>query len=208
MSDPPLNASPTSGQVWAVAADCFTRWQDGDTEALDDLVATMTPVLWHVVRSYRLEQELAEDVIQTTWLAFVRRSGSINDPVAVGSWLTTTARRESWRVVSRSRRDIPTDDETLTFQAPAQRSAEQSAVEGDEARRLWQAVHTLDDRCQKLLRIVAFDERPDYQRIAGELDMPIGSIGPTRGRCLDKLRGALASPVAPDERNPNVGGLQ
>lgn len=116
---------------------------------------------------------------------------------AVGGWLTTTARREAWRVSSRARRDVPVADEQLNLRIPDQRSAELSAVEADEARRLWRAVGTLSERCQRLLRIVAFEERPDYARIANDLQMPVGSIGPTRGRCLDKLRRAITEEVSP-----------
>ena len=72
-------------------------------------------------------------------------------------------------------------------------SAEQRAQRSDRDRRLWRALETLDARCRRLLRIVAFEERPDYARIAGDLRMPIGSIGPTRGRCLGKLRAALVA---------------
>ncbi|MFC6345513.1 hypothetical protein ACFP8W_26240, partial [Nocardioides hankookensis] len=78
------------GVVWAEATDGFNRWVAGEAAGLDDLVAVMTPVLWHVVRAYRLPESAAEDVIQNTWLALVRRRAAILDPVAVGGWLTTT----------------------------------------------------------------------------------------------------------------------
>jgi DNA-directed RNA polymerase specialized sigma24 family protein len=61
----------------------------------------------------------------------------------------------------------------------------------DDSERLWQRVQELSPRCQRLLRIIAFDDRPDYAGIADELGMPIGSIGPTRGRCLAKLKALL-----------------
>ncbi len=177
--------------VWGTASDAFVRWQDGDAGALDDLVKVMTPVLWHVVRAYRLPSESAEDVIQTTWLALVRRRSSINDAVAVGGWLTTTARREAWRVAQKSGRDIPVEERDFETRMPHQRSAEAAAVEHDEQDRLWLAVRTLSERCQRLLRIVAFEHRPDYSQVAATMDMPVGSIGPTRSRCLGKLRVAL-----------------
>lgn len=182
---------PGPGQLWDDAAACFQRWLDGDAAGLDDLVRLMTPVLWHVVRAYRLTQEGAEDVVQTTWLALVRRREAINDPKAVGGWLTTTARRESWRVCQKAGRDIPTEDVDVEPRLPQQRAAEAEAVEHDEADRLWQAVATLSERCQRLLRIVAFEHRPDYKVVSEQLDMPVGSIGPTRSRCLAKLRDAL-----------------
>lgn len=185
------DAGPTPGGVWAESADAFDRWIAGDPSALDDLVRVMTPVLWHVVRAYRLDVELAEDVIQSTWLAFVRHSSTILDTAAVGGWLTMTARREAWRVAKGAGRATPTDEEELAPHLPRQRSAETDAVEADRRRRLWGAVDGLPERCRRLLRVVAFENRPDYASLASELGMPIGSIGPTRGRCLAKLRVAL-----------------
>ncbi|MBZ5738162.1 RNA polymerase sigma factor [Nocardioides mangrovi] len=177
--------------VWTQATDGFNRWVGGDPAGLDDLVAVMTPVLWHVVRAYRLSETAAEDVVQTTWLALVRRRTAILDPVAVGGWLTTTARREAWRVANATTSAMPVEDEDLAPLLPRQRSAEESAVQHDEGDRLWAAVDRLPERCRRLLRIVAFEDRPDYRELATDLGMPVGSIGPTRGRCLAKLRVAL-----------------
>lgn len=200
---PHTTPKESSGQVWSEAAACFRAWVNGDTgsEGLDGLVRVMTPVLWHVVRSYRLPQDAAEDVIQTTWLALVRRRDAISDPVAVGGWLTTTARREAWRVGTSISKAVPVEDEEISFRLPRQRSAESQAVESDERERLWQVVDSLPERCRRLLRIVAFENRPDYTQVAETLGMPIGSIGPTRGRCLAKLRVALmASAVTGEAR--------
>ncbi|MFT4289407.1 RNA polymerase sigma factor [Nocardioides sp.] len=179
------------GEVWARATAAFDRWLGGDPTGLDDLVTVMTPVLWHVVRAYRLETGQAEDVIQTTWLALVRRSTSIIDSTAVGGWLTTTARREAWRAAKAAGRAVPAEDEELQPHLPRQRSAESVVVEDDRQRRLWAAVDALPERCRRLLRVVAFENRPDYASLAVDLGMPVGSIGPTRGRCLAKLRVAL-----------------
>lgn len=181
----------TPDDVWSASAQSFGDWVAGDSVALDRLVAAMTPVLWHVVRSYRLAEDVAEDVIQTTWLALVRRRDAIKEPAAVGGWLTTTARREAWRVSRNGNKAIAVEDEQLAVRLPQQRSAEMSAVEIDESRELWKAVDELPERCRRLLRIVAFENRPDYAKLATELGMPVGSIGPTRGRCLAKLRVAL-----------------
>ncbi len=185
--------------VWSAAAGHFARWRDGDQGGLDDLVRLMTPVLWHVVRSYRLAPDVAEDVVQVTWLALVRRRDAIADPGAVGGWLTTTARREAWRVTRVDGRSTPSETEDIALRLPRQRSAEQTAVGNDEQERLWAAVQTLDDRCQRLLRIVAFEHRPDYARVAEQLAMPVGSIGPTRGRCLAKLKAALTASAYSEE---------
>jgi RNA polymerase sigma factor (sigma-70 family) len=188
----PGSASAASGDLWDAAAAHFVRWRGGDPRGLDDLVAVMTPVLWHVVRAYRLPPELAEDVVQSTWLALVRRRDSIEDHQAVGGWLTTTARRAAWRIASRTERDVAVDPTDLEPHTPVERSAESRVVEGEERSLLWRAVATLDERCQRLLRVVAFEQRPDYAALSADLQMPVGSIGPTRGRCLAKLRTALA----------------
>ena len=183
--------NPSSASVWDAAGSAFRRWRDGDQRALDDLVRLMSPVLWHVVRATGLEREPAEDVVQSTWLAMVRSAERISDPQAVSGWLCTTARREAWRIRKQSSRSTPVEDEALEFRLPNEESPESAVVLGDEQRLLWSCLARLPERCQRLLRIVAAEQRPDYTRIAADLQMPVGSIGPTRGRCLDKLRAEL-----------------
>ncbi len=177
--------------IWDHAADLFTQWREGRTRAMDDLVRLMTPVLWHVVRAYGLDAQLSEDVVQVTWLTLVRRHDTIHDVRAVAGWLTTCARREAWRAGRAQQRVRATDDADLEPLIPADDSAESRAHIADRDRRLWSAVTGLDARCGRLLRVIAFEERPDYAHLARDLNMPIGSIGPTRGRCLGKLRAAL-----------------
>ncbi|MFT3861186.1 RNA polymerase sigma factor [Micropruina sp.] len=177
--------------VWVRAAACFGRWQGGDTAALDELVKLMTPVLWHTVRAYGLSQAAAEDAVQNTWLALVRNSHQVLEAVAIGGWLLTTARRTAWRAKSTDAKAFAVEDTQLAAALPHTAPAEASAMEQLASSALWQHVQTLDERCQRLLRIVAFDDRPDYAGLAQSLGMPIGSIGPTRRRCLDKLRSSL-----------------
>jgi len=184
-------ATERPGEVWGQAASAFERWTAGDAVALDELVLVMTPVLWHVVRAYRLSSEVAEDVVQTTWLALVRSREAIQEATAVGGWLTTTARREAWRVAKATGRGIPVEDDELARRLPDEESPESEVVRRDGDDRLWDAVEKLSERCQALLRIVAFEHRPDYTTIAANLGMPVGSIGPTRGRCLSKLRALI-----------------
>jgi RNA polymerase sigma factor (sigma-70 family) len=176
---------------WETASGAFTAWRAGDAAAVDDLVTAMTPVLWHVVRAYGHDRQSAEDVIATTWLGFVRLHQTINDPKAVASWLITSARRGAAEHARKARRASPVEDEKLAVVLPDAESAEELAVLDDDAARLWRAVASVDERCRKLLRVIAFMERPDYQSLSKELDMPVGSIGPTRARCLAKVRTAL-----------------
>lgn len=186
---------PPAPSRWQLAAQHFRAWQDGETRAMDDLVRLMTPVLWHVVRAYGIERTLAEDVVQTTWLRLVRGHERIEDPAAVSAWLTVTARREAWRVCKQENRADATDDVDLEPLLPTAASAEDEAAESDSAARLWSAVQRLDERCRRLIRVVAFEQRPDYKGLAEDLDMPIGSIGPTRSRCLGKLRTLLGGAI-------------
>lgn len=176
---------------WDRASGAFTAWRSGDPAAVDELVAAMTPVLWHVVRAYGHDREAAEDVVQATWLGFVRLHPTIEDPQAVASWLITSARRGAAAHARTARRAAPVQDETLHAVLPDEESAEALAMRGDEAARLWGAVASVDERCRRLLRVVAFLDRPDYHSLSRDLDMPVGSIGPTRARCLAKVRDAL-----------------
>lgn len=187
-----MSELPTeSRSVWETSASHFQRWRDGDAGALDDLVRLLSPMLWQVVRASGLDRTTAEDVVQTTWLALVRSGESIAEPRAVAGWLCTAARREAWRVAKQSTRQQPVEDETIARRLPDQPAPEGQVVLDDENARLWACLGRLPERCQRLLRIVAAEARPDYSVIATELDMPVGSIGPTRGRCLDKLRREL-----------------
>jgi RNA polymerase sigma factor (sigma-70 family) len=184
---------PTSSALYDAATDAFRRWRAGDDSALDELVRMMSPVLWHVVRATGLDREAAEDVVQNTWLTLVRSADSVRDAQAITRWLCTAARREAWRVSKSAARTRPVEDEVLDARLPVQTSPESEVVTDDEKTRLWRALARLPERCQKLLRIVAWEPRPDYSSVAEGLDMPIGSIGPTRRRCLDKLRVELGS---------------
>ena len=187
-----MSERPTeSPSVWETAAGLFSRWRDGEPGALDDLVRLLSPMLWQVSRASGLDRTAAEDVVQTTWLALVRSGDSIAEPRAVAGWLCTTARREAWRVSKQATRQQPVEDETINRKLPDEPAPEEQVVLDDDNARLWGCLTRLSERCQRLLRIVAAEARPDYSVIASQLGMPVGSIGPTRGRCLDKLRQEL-----------------
>jgi RNA polymerase sigma factor (sigma-70 family) len=171
----------------------FRAYRDGDEAGMAELVALLTPILWHTVRAQRLDRESAEDVVQSTWLALVRSADSIADPQAVLAWLIVTAKRESWRVAKRADRVEPKDFEDDDVVVAPRDLPEERVLRSDTDSRLWQHIAQLPERCQALLRVIAFADRPDYAAVAKALGMPVGSIGPTRGRCLDKLRAELAT---------------
>ncbi|HEY2166479.1 MAG TPA: sigma-70 family RNA polymerase sigma factor [Jatrophihabitantaceae bacterium] len=175
------------------AARMFAAFQGGDETTMSDLVGLLTPILWHTVRAQRLDHQSAEDVIQSTWLALVRNSASIAQPQAVLQWLMVTARREAWRVTKREDRVDPTDFDADDLETTPDDAPEDLVLRQDNDIRLWQHIAQLPERCRALLRVIAFADRPDYAAVAESLGMPIGSIGPTRGRCLAKLRLQLGS---------------
>jgi RNA polymerase sigma factor (sigma-70 family) len=174
--------------------------RDGSEEALGQIVAELSPLLWQVARSAGLDPGNAEDVLQTVWLRLVAHLGDIHDSAALTGWLVTTARREAWRVRAEGRRQLPTDRDQFAELPDQGPGSEEQAILGDQRRTLWAAVGQLSARCQELLRIVAFAPRPDYAAVAAALGMPVGSIGPTRGRCLAKLRALLADDPAGSSR--------
>ncbi|TDE99091.1 sigma-70 family RNA polymerase sigma factor [Occultella glacieicola] len=196
-----IEASP--GETLVVRASAaFERFRGGDRAAFDDLVGMLTPLLWHTSRGQGLDRTEAEDVLQTVWLSLVRSAASVRDPRTVVKWLLVTTKRESWRVsrargnelahTSTPRADAETD-ELDRVAVPAEDLPEHVAVRNERDLRLWHHVRELSDRCRELLRVIAFADRPDYAAIAEALGMPVGSIGPTRGRCLARLRAKLST---------------
>jgi RNA polymerase sigma factor (sigma-70 family) len=188
-----IDAEAASGTLATQAATMFTGFRAGDATKMGDLVSLVTPILWHTARAQRLDPVTAEDVVQTTWLALVRSADSITDPQAVLQWLIVSTRREAWRVAKRSDRVQPYEFEAEEIVSAAHERPEDRVLQDDGDSRLWQHIARLPERCRALLRVIAFADRPDYAAVAKALGMPIGSIGPTRGRCLAKLRNQLAT---------------
>lgn len=171
-------------------ADLVRAAAAGDQAAWDALVDRYTGLVWSIARGHRLGHADAADVAQTTWLRLVEHLDRIVNPAAVGSWLATTARRESLRVLGRGSRAVPTDSDWLLEPPAADRPPDVDhrllRDELDDA--LWEAFEQLPSRCRTLLRVLLADPPPRYEEVSAALDMPVGSIGPTRGRCLERLR--------------------
>lgn len=162
----------------------------GDQDAWDALVERYTSLLWGIARSYRLSPADAADVVQTTWLRLVEHLERIADPDRLPGWLATTARRECLRLLRRAEREVYS--ESGVRDAPDDGVALDAALLASERdATLWAAFARLDDVCQRLLRVLSADPPPPYVAVAAALDMKIGSIGPTRARCLAKLRQLL-----------------
>jgi RNA polymerase sigma factor (sigma-70 family) len=175
------------------AAAAFSDFRDGRPEAMGTLVDALTPLLWHTARAQGLGAAQAEDVVQNTWLQLLQHASGITEPAGVLKWLITTTRREAWASARRSRREDVRDDMTEAMASPSVRADEtvEVVLRSQDQGMLWRHFKDLPERCQALLRVIALAERPDYAQVAEALGMPVGSIGPTRGRCLAKLRRAL-----------------
>jgi RNA polymerase sigma factor (sigma-70 family) len=186
-----MSTGPPQSDRAERVANLLLRARAGERTAVDGLVRELNPLLWHVARSEGLGAESAADVVQTTWLEFLRQMRAIETPRALTGWLITATRREAWRVRRRERaRDLPGADAGADAVWPGP-AVDEAILADERARVLWRAVGQLSERCRQLLRIVAMVERPDYDVVAEALGMPRGSIGPTRARCLAKLRELL-----------------
>jgi RNA polymerase sigma factor (sigma-70 family) len=164
----------------------------GDEIAWEDLVERFGGLVWATARSVGLSTTAASDVSQTTWLRLAEHLGRLREPDRVGSWLTTTARHEAIRVARLASRDILVDpwaelDSVDTEWGPLETVEEHEMIQAVHA-----ALAQLPTRCRTLLVALATED-PSYAQVSDRLTIPIGSIGPTRARCLDKLRALLAS---------------
>jgi RNA polymerase sigma factor (sigma-70 family) len=166
--------------------------RDGSEEALGQIVTELSPLLWQVARGAGLSSGDAEDVLQTVWMRLISHLDGIRTSTALTAWLVITTRRESWRVRAAGRKQLPADQDWLAAVPDARPGSDEQVILDDQRRGLWAAIGQLSPRCQELLRIIAFVPRPDYEAVAARLGVPRGSVGPTRGRCLAKLRALLA----------------
>ncbi len=159
----------------------------GDQQAWSALVDRFSALVWAIARNHRLCADDASEVSQTTWLRLAEHIDRLQDPSKVGGWLATTARHESLRVLRGAGRQIPMGDDMPEpdRRAPAI-DAELLCDERDAM--LWRAFARLPARDQALLRLLVSDPMPSYEEIGAAIGMPVGSIGPTRARCLQRLR--------------------
>ncbi|AOS65855.1 RNA polymerase sigma factor [Actinoalloteichus hymeniacidonis] len=169
---------------------CLIAARAGDRDALNALVADLTPVVWRIARSQGLAKVAAEDVTQTVWLLLLRNLHSMDEPRALVAWLITTTRREAIRAV-RGDRQSSLPAEMLEEVATTRHLPEPEVLRRDRDRQLWDAFHRLSARCQMVLSLTVLAGRVEYQGVAQALEIPRGSVGPTRGRCLTHLRSLL-----------------
>ena len=171
----------------AVVTDLVSRARNGDKQAWDTLVGRYAPLIWSICRKHELRRADAEDVGQSVWLHLVDHLDQVRDPAALPGWLATTARRECTRVV-RGRHDagpVPSAENTSDEQVA---TAEEELLAAERHAALRGALMGLPPFCQQLIALLIEDPPVPYAEISARLGIPVGSIGPSRRRCLDKLR--------------------
>ena len=164
----------------------------GDQRAWNSIVDRYQNLLWSIVRGYRLSDSDAQDVIQTTWLRLVEHLTKLRDAEALAGWLATTVRRECLQLFRRSGRISLTSGESWEEIVDPAPPVDHALLVDERDAALWNALTALSERCQRLLRILMASPPPSYGTVAVALDMPVGSIGPSRQRCLERLRGVVA----------------
>ena len=157
----------------------------GDQAAWNSIVERFAGLVWATVRAHRLNAVDGAEVVQTTWLRLVEHLDRIRDPERLGGWLATTARNECLRQIRHSAREVPS--ELADLERGDSGTLDQALLTAERDRAFWKAFTELGERCQELLRVLMAEAEPSYQEVSAAIGMPIGAIGPTRRRCLERL---------------------
>jgi RNA polymerase sigma factor (sigma-70 family) len=167
----------------------------GDRSSWEQLVSKYSRLIWAMTRDFKLAESDAADVVQATWLRLLEHIDRIEHPDRIGSWLATTARHECLRHVARRKKVILVDDD-LAFSdvSTEQPDLDERLIADENAEAVRQALSRLPWRWRRLLELLMMDPPASYAEISSQLGLPVGSIGPTRGRCLERLRVLLQVP--------------
>ena len=184
-SSPSEFATATADLMHGVAA--------GDRHAWEELVGRYTGMLYGIARSYGLDPATSGDVVQTAWLRLVEHLGSLREPNAVGGWLATTVRRQCLLLVRHRQRELPFEQPDELYVLDNDHSPEGEVVGRDRDARVRAAFHRLPVKDRQLLACLMIPARCSYADASVQLGMPVGSIGPTRARSLQRLRAELAA---------------
>ena len=171
-------------------ADLVLRARKGDSDAWDALVERFAPLIWSICLRYSLGRADAEDVGQYVWLRLVDHLDAVHDPAALPGWLVTTTKRECLRALRAARNQLAPgyipDVESIPDEQNV--TAEHELLLAERHAALREAFARLPPSCQRLIAVLLEDPPVPYAEISARLGVPVGSIGPSRGRCVEKLR--------------------
>ena len=188
--DPLVPPSPANSPADPSVSDLVARARSGDRQAWDALVERYAPLIWSICRRHRLGRADADDVGQSVWLRLLDQLDRVREPAALPGWLSTTTRRECLRVLSAAQGPHATlyalDVESLPDQRAG--TADQELLAAERHAALRAAFTQLPPNGQQLLALLTADPPTPYADISAQLGIPVGSIGPTRSRYLDKIR--------------------
>jgi RNA polymerase sigma factor (sigma-70 family) len=159
--------------------------RQGDGSAWAEVVVRYRGLVSSVVRAYRLQDADARDAEQRTWLRLVEHLGSLRDPDRLGGWLATTASRECLRILREGQTLVGLEIDAVPATEPG---VEEQVIDADTAARLWQIVAALPPRGRTIMRALFADEPRPYAEVARATGIPIGSLGPSRARLIDRVR--------------------
>ena len=180
--------------------DTLGRAAAGDETAWRDIVAQYQRLVYATIRSFRIPADDAQDIFQEAFLRLHRHSQRLRDPRALTRWIIVTTRHLCLDHLARERR---TPGATWVADPDAVDPGDASILRLERAQRLRESLAGLDPRCRELLQLLFFEqERPDYQAASARLGMPVGSIGPTRARCLEHLLQMVRRREADDGGRP------
>jgi RNA polymerase sigma factor (sigma-70 family) len=178
---------PTIDEV--SSGELVARARQNDQAAWDALIERYTGLLRSIPRSYDLGVADIADVTQTVWLRLVERLDELREPDRVATWLAVTAHRESRSTLRRRGRELPAW--TVPDEAPdPDHCVERTCVQRERLSDVASAIRAMPEHCRRMLRFFALAP-VTYAEVAAALDIPIGSVGPTRTRCLAGLRRRL-----------------
>jgi RNA polymerase sigma factor (sigma-70 family) len=164
--------------------------RQGDSKAWDELVERYAPLVWSICRRHRLSAADSDDVGQSVWLRLVEHLADLREPAALPGWIATTTHRECLRLIRLAGRDEPLDP-LVSDRGQADRYAtlvEEEVIRQEQYAAARAALAELPARCRVLLTMLLQDPPVPYNEISEALNMRVGSIGPNRARCLDRLR--------------------
>ena len=163
--------------------------KDGDQEAWNQLVERYIPLVMSVTRRFGLRSDDAADVNQTLWLRLVEHLADIREPHALPGWIVTTVSRESMRLLKSRKRDVVVDPmDGFSFRDSEDPEVDEDLLRAERQQTLRDAMAELKTAHRELLLLLMTDPPLSYDEISAQLDMPKGSIGPTRARALTELR--------------------